>query len=83
MIDLVCPQCESKKVEKTHLGCMLVVLGISMLGVFFWVSLILPPVGLVGMGVGVLLLVASPIIGIVNKGKWQCKECHFLFMPTK
>lgn len=78
-----CPRCGSLKVTKNTTGCLFALLGIATIGVFFWVTLFLPVLGIIGMIIGALFFLVSPIIGIANKGKWECKECHFLFMPTK
>ena len=66
-----CPRCESNKVQSRG-GCFFLVLGLGMLSVSIWL-LIIPPVGIVGILIGLLIMFAS----LFAKGQLQCQDCNF------
>ena len=65
-----CPRCGSNKVENRG-GCFFAVLGIGVISIFFWITLFVPPVGIIGMIVGAALLLFAPF----TKGILQCSDC--------
>ena len=65
-----CPRCGSKKVESRG-GCFFFVLGFCLLGISIWL-LIIPPVGIIGIILGVVLMGASPLM----RNMLQCKDCN-------
>lgn len=66
-----CPRCGSKKVESRG-GCFFFVLGFCLLGVSIWL-LIIPPVGIVGIILGVVLMGVSPLM----RNMLQCEDCKY------
>ncbi|MEC5422116.1 hypothetical protein QGM71_01240 [Virgibacillus sp. C22-A2] len=72
-----CPRCESKNVHK--MGFLFVLLvGIGMFGISIWL-LIIPPVGILGMIIGLVLMVVSPF----TAKQLQCKDCKKTWKPKK
>jgi len=64
-----CPRCGSKRVQSRG-GCFFFVLGFCLFGISIWL-LIIPPVGIAGIIVGLLLMVISPFA----KNQLQCQDC--------
>ena len=65
-----CPRCNSNKVESRG-GCFFFLLGFCLTGVSIWL-LIIPPIGIAGIVLGILLMLISPFM----KGMLQCKDCN-------
>ena len=64
-----CPRCGSNRVESRG-GCFFAVLGFCLLGVSIWL-LIIPPIGVAGIILGVLLMLSS----FFMKNMLQCQDC--------
>ena len=64
-----CPRCGSKRVQSRG-GCFFFVLGFCLLGISIWL-LIIPPVGIAGIIIGLLLMVIAPFA----KNQLQCQDC--------
>jgi hypothetical protein len=67
-----CPRCESKKVESRG-GCFFLLFGVGLIGISIWLLLLLPPVGIAGIVLGVVLMILSPM----TKGMLQCQDCKY------
>ena len=66
-----CPRCNSNRVVSRG-GCFFAVLGFCLLGISIWL-LIIPPVGIAGIIIGVLLMLASPLM----RNMLQCQDCKY------
>ena len=64
-----CPRCGSHKVESRG-GCFFFLLGFGLAGVSIWL-LFIPPVGIIGIILGVALMGVSPF----TKNFLQCQDC--------
>lgn len=64
-----CPRCGSKKVEKRG-GCFFALIGLSLTGISVFL-LIIPPVGILGIIIGIILMFSS----IFMKNRLQCQDC--------
>ena len=65
-----CPRCESKNVKKRGVLFSLLV-GISLVGVSLWL-LIIPPIGIVGILIGLVVLISAPF----TKDNLVCESCN-------
>lgn len=73
-----CPRCGSNRVQSRG-GCLFAMLGFAAIGVFFWITFLIPPVGIVGMIAGVVILIISPFA----KGIIQCQDCNKAWKASK
>jgi hypothetical protein len=46
-------------------------MGFGTIGIFLWVTFIIPPLGIVGMLAGAVIMLLSPFM----KGMLQCQDC--------
>ena len=65
-----CPRCESKSVKKRGLLFSLLV-GLSLVGVSLWL-LFIPPIGIVGLFIGLVVLISAPL----TKDMLVCEDCN-------
>lgn len=72
-----CPRCQSNKVQTSGKGFMFL-LGLMMLGCFFWLGLLFWPLWL-GSAVGLVMMVIAPFMPKVN----QCQDCNHAWKPVK
>ena len=66
----ICPQCESKKVRVYGKGVVLL-FGFLVMSMGCWITLILPPIGIVMVVVGIVLMCMTPF----SKKVKQCQDC--------
>ena len=71
-----CPRCESKKTVYHGKGLYFFT-GLIMTSFSIWL-LIIPPIGIAGILIGVIIMLASPLI----QPKMVCKECRFSWSPS-
>lgn len=64
-----CPRCGSNRVESRG-GCFFFLAGLALTGISIWL-LIIPPIGILGIVIGIALMIASPFA----KNMLQCQDC--------
>jgi|SRR5699024_10715891 len=72
-----CPRCQSNRVHKVGFWYIFFI-GLALLGISIWL-LIIPPVGIVGIIVGLAIMIISPF----GSKQLQCKDCNKVWKPTK
>ena len=66
-----CPRCGSNKVESKGI-LFFAILGFSLIGVFIWVAILIPIIGIPGIIIGAVLMFLSPFM----RNMMQCKDCN-------
>jgi multisubunit Na+/H+ antiporter MnhG subunit len=72
-----CPRCESKKVKATGKGTIFFV-GFLLAGISIWL-LIIPPIGILGILIGIGMMITSPFFPVML----QCKDCKKMWKYKK
>lgn len=72
-----CPRCGSKKTVYHGKGLYFFI-GLIMMSCSIWL-LVIPPIGIAGIVIGVIIMLASPLI----QAKMACRECSFTWEPLK
>lgn len=65
-----CPRCESKSV-KVMSKAFFFIIGLVSSGCFVWFLLLIPPIGIIGVLIGLVLMIGSPFM----KPMLQCNDC--------
>jgi len=66
-----CPRCGSNRVQPRG-TLFLALVGVGLIGISIWL-LIIPPVGIAGILLGILFIIAAPL----SKGTVQCQDCNY------
>lgn len=66
-----CPRCGSNRVQARGTAFLMIV-GFCLIGISIWL-LIIPPVGIAGILLGILFIIAAPL----SKGTVQCQDCNY------
>lgn len=72
-----CPRCGSKRVNSQG-GCFFFLLGVGITSFSLWL-LFIPIIGVPGIIIGLLLMVASPFM----RGGLSCKDCNYSWKKKK
>ena len=65
-----CPRCGSNRIDSRG-GCFYFILGFSCVGIFIWVTLLLPIIGIPGIILGAVFMFLAPFMS----GTLQCEDC--------
>lgn len=68
-----CPRCKSNKVESRG-GCFWFLCGFCLTGISIWL-LIIPPIGILGILMGIFFMFIAPFMIKVM----QCKDCNYIW----
>lgn len=65
-----CPRCNSNRVEARG-GCFFFLLGLGLASISIWITFLFLPAGIVGVVLGLLLMLSSPLM----RKMLQCQDC--------